>query len=77
KLFNSEKMLNSKIMEEANELVEAQSQSDLVHEAADVLFFTMTKLVKNGISWSKIEQELDRRALKLTRRGGAVKETNA
>ena len=73
RLFESDEMLSAKILEEAQELVDAASPDELVHEAADVVFFTMTKLVKNRIDWWEVEKELDRRALKVTRRGGQVK----
>ena len=37
------KMLNAKIMEEAAELCEATSKEDIAADAADVLYFALTK----------------------------------
>ena len=68
KLFESPELLASKIMEEAGELCEAQRREDVIHEAADVVFFTLARMVKEGIDWYEIQQELDRRALRVTRR---------
>ena len=68
RLFDDRELLAAKITEEAGELNEATDRSDIVHEAADVLFFVMTRLVAEGIPLDDIERELDRRALKVTRR---------
>jgi len=68
RLFDDRGLLAGKITEEAQELNEATDRSDIVHEAADVLFFVMTRLAAEGIPLDDIEAELDRRSLKLTRR---------
>lgn len=68
RLFEDPVLLASKITEEAQELNEATDRADIVHEAADVLFFAMTRLAAEGIPLREIEAELDRRALKVTRR---------
>ena len=68
RLFDDAALLASKITEEAGELNEATEHDDIVHEAADVLFFVMTRLAGEGISLDEVEAELDRRALKVTRR---------
>ena len=68
RLFEDRELLASKITEEAAELNEATDRADVVHEAADVLFFVMTRLAAEGIPLDDIERELDRRALKVTRR---------
>ena len=59
----------AKIAEEAQELNEACEREHVVSEAADVAFFVLTRLVRSGIAWHEIEEELDRRSLKVTRRG--------
>jgi phosphoribosyl-ATP pyrophosphohydrolase len=41
----------------------------VVHEAADVLYFTLTELARHGVDLAEVEAALDRRALKVTRRG--------
>jgi len=40
----------------------------VIHEAADVLYFTLTALAGHGIELAEVEDTLDRRALKVTRR---------
>lgn len=70
RLFNEEGLLGAKLVEEARELVEADGRGEVVHEAADVLYFTMARLAQEGLSLADVEAELDRRALKVSRRGG-------
>ena len=73
RLFSDDDLLNSKITEEAGELVGATDRDHIVKEAADVLFFTMAKLAKEGISFSEVTDELDFRSRKITRRPGDKK----
>lgn len=73
RLFADAELLGKKLREEADELATAVTESELVHEAADVLFFTMTRLRAAGLSLADVEAELDRRALVTTRRGGEAK----
>lgn len=73
RLFTNPELLASKVLEEARELVEASQPDHIVAEAADVLYFTLTKLVASGRSLSDVAVELDRRALKVTRRPGNAK----
>ena len=68
RLFDDRDLLASKITEEASELNEAIERGDITHEAADVLFFVMTRLAAEGIPLSDVERVLDERALKVTRR---------
>lgn len=68
RLFADRALLDAKLREEAEELTQAQRPEDVVHEAADVLFFTLARLTAEGISLAQVEAELDRRALKVTRR---------
>ena len=59
---NSE--INSKIIEEANEYVEAvnsKSKSEIIHEAADLWFHNLVSLTLNDIQVSDILEELNRR----------------
>lgn len=74
RLFNDEALLSSKIVEEAKELVEASSRQDIIWEASDVIYFALVKCVKNGVSLADIGRELEKRSLKVTRRGGDAKE---
>jgi phosphoribosyl-ATP pyrophosphohydrolase len=69
KLFADPALLAAKLREEARELGEARERADIVHEAADVLYFTLARLAREGIELAEVERHLDRRALKVTRRG--------
>ena len=71
RLLSDPTMIRGKILEEAAEFV--ADDADVVHEAADLLYFTITSLVQRGVSWNEVVDELDRRALRSTRRGGEVK----
>lgn len=58
RLFEDPALLDAKILEEAGELVEAQTDRELVWEAADVVFFVLTKLVARGLGIDALEREL-------------------
>lgn len=73
RLFSDSKLLTAKIMEEAEELCEAQSKEDVSWEAADLVYFAMTKCVQAGVSWADVQQNLDKKACKITRRRGDAK----
>jgi phosphoribosyl-ATP pyrophosphohydrolase len=68
KLFEDPALLGAKLREEAQELAEAAERDHVIHEAADVLYFTLATLARHGIDLAQIEALLDRRALKVTRR---------
>jgi phosphoribosyl-ATP pyrophosphohydrolase/phosphoribosyl-AMP cyclohydrolase/histidinol dehydrogenase len=73
RLFNDTKLLQAKIMEEANELCEATSKEDVAFEAADLLYFALTKCVAAGVSLTDVEQNLDAKSVKVKRRKGDAK----
>ncbi|KAK5130865.1 imidazoleglycerol-phosphate dehydratase [Meristemomyces frigidus] len=73
RLFNDSKMLNAKIMEEASELCEATSKADIAAEAADVLYFALTKATAAGVTLEDIERNLDAKSVKVKRRRGDAK----
>ncbi|MEM0984409.1 MAG: phosphoribosyl-ATP diphosphatase [Planctomycetota bacterium] len=73
RLFSDDDLLDKKIAEEAQELIDFRDRDNLIHEAADLLYFTLVKLAKNGVALSEIERHLDRKALKVTRRKGDAK----
>lgn len=77
RLFNDASLLAAKITEEAAEFNDANQRNEIIHEAADVVFFLATRLAKEGISWSEVESELDLRSLKVTRRPGNAKPIEA
>lgn len=56
-----EETLAGKIREEAEELIEARVPGDVAWEAADVLYFTLVKMIQAGISWNDVARELQRR----------------
>jgi phosphoribosyl-ATP pyrophosphohydrolase len=58
KLFKDRPELFSKIIEEANEVVNFTSRENLRWEIADVLYFMSTLAVAEGIDWKEIESEL-------------------
>ena len=60
-------------MEEASELCEATKQNDIAAEAADLLYFALTKCVASNVNLEDIERNLDSKSLKVTRRKGAPK----
>ena len=57
-------------MEEADELCRADKKEDIAFEAADLLYFALTKCVVSGIGIAEIEQSLDAKARKVL--GGIV-----
>lgn len=73
RLFNDSKMLNAKIMEEAQELCDAQTKEEIAAEAADVLYFALTKATAAGVSLDDIERNLDAKSVKVKRRKGDAK----
>ncbi len=58
KLFADSALLNAKILEEAEELTQAETDRDVVWEAADVIFFALTKLAARGLTLAQVEKEL-------------------
>lgn len=73
RLFTDEKLLRAKIMEEAEELCDAQTKEEVAFEAADLFYFALTRAVSKGVSLKDIELALDAKARKVTRRKGDAK----
>lgn len=73
RVINEPGLLAAKLLEEAAELAEATTQADVIHEAADLLYFTLTAVARAGVTLPDVERELARRALRLTRRPGNAK----
>jgi len=73
RLFNDANLLQSKIMEEADELCRATTKEEIAFEAADLLYFALTKCVAAGVGVADIEHSLDRKAKRITRRTGNAK----
>jgi phosphoribosyl-ATP pyrophosphohydrolase/phosphoribosyl-AMP cyclohydrolase len=72
RLLATPELLAAKLREEAAEL--AQPDADVVAEAADVMFFTMARLAAAGVSLSDVDDELQRRARRVSRRPCESKE---
>jgi phosphoribosyl-ATP pyrophosphohydrolase/phosphoribosyl-AMP cyclohydrolase/histidinol dehydrogenase len=72
--LDDEVLLRDKLLEEAQELSEAQDPQHVAEEMADVLYFAMVKAVKAGVSIDDVVAELDNRARKVTRRQGDSKD---
>ena len=73
RLFNEPGLLEAKLIEEAEELAQAQNVSETIWESADLLYFTLVAAASKGVGLEDIVAELDRRALNVTRRGGDAK----
>lgn len=67
-------LLNAKIREEANELSDAVDVTQITAEAADVLYFMLVKLQQSGLSLRDVEQQLESRMRRVTRRPGNAKQ---
>ena len=73
RLFDDGELLRDKLVEEAQELSEAESRQHVAEELADVLYFAMVKAAKAGVSIDDAVAELDKRSKKVTRRKGDSK----
>lgn len=73
RLLNNRKMLDSKIREEADELIDANTKSEIAWEAADLFYFALVKCAKNGVTLADIEKNLEAKSLRVTRRKGDAK----
>jgi phosphoribosyl-ATP pyrophosphohydrolase/phosphoribosyl-AMP cyclohydrolase/histidinol dehydrogenase len=71
KLATDAAFLKSKLLEEAKELSEASQQDDkheVAWEAADVLYFSLVAMLKNGVGLDEVYAELARRMNRVVRR---------
>ena len=68
RLAGDRALLESKLIEEARELAEAEGPRRVCEEAADLFYFAMVRAAAEGVSLSAIEDELDSRERKVTRR---------
>lgn len=60
-------------MEEASELCEATTRDEIAAEAADLFYFALTKCLAEGVSLEDVENNLDLKHSKATRRKGDAK----
>jgi phosphoribosyl-AMP cyclohydrolase/phosphoribosyl-ATP pyrophosphohydrolase len=68
-------LLGAKLTEEATELARAIAKDEVVHEAADLLYFLTVKAGAAGVDLADVLDELDRRELRTTRRPMTAKES--
>jgi phosphoribosyl-ATP pyrophosphohydrolase/phosphoribosyl-AMP cyclohydrolase/histidinol dehydrogenase len=73
RLFDDPELLRNKLVEEAQELSEAETKEEIASELADVLYFAMARAVKAGVSIDDAVANLDKKARKVTRRKGDAK----
>lgn len=73
KLLQDPALLASKLSEEARELAAASGPDEVTWETADLLYFTLVAMVGGGVDLPRVEAELERRSLRLTRKGGGAK----
>ena len=55
------KLVREKLMEEAEELCEANTKAEIIWEAADLIYFSTALITRAGVSVEEILSELDRR----------------
>lgn len=71
RLATEDGLLDKKILEEAAEVVSANG--NLIHEAADLIYFLSVKLQQSGLGLSDVGAVLEQRSRKVTRRKGDAK----
>lgn len=77
RLLQDGDLLAAKLSEEAGELAAAGTAAEVVHEAADVMYFTLVAMARAGVELDAVAAELDRRAGRLTRRPGHARPDTA
>ncbi|KAF9079489.1 trifunctional histidinol dehydrogenase, partial [Mortierella sp. AM989] len=73
RLFKDSNLVKSKIMEEAEELCDATTPEDIAWETADLIYFALVKCIANGVTLRDVEQQLENRSRKISRRPGHAK----
>lgn len=73
RLLSDPALLRSKLLEEAGELADARDAAHAAEEAADVLYFSLVRLLQAGGTLEDVERVLDLRARRVTRRAGDAK----
>src|SRR3989449_344313 len=77
KLLRDHGLLAAKLQEEAEELGRARERTDVVHEAADLLYLALVALVRGGGTLAEVVAELSRRRGAVTRRPMVAKSETA
>ena len=66
--------MKAKLIEEAEELADANTPAEIIHEVADVIYFALVAAARGEVQLSDVEKCLDDRALKVIRRPGDAKQ---
>jgi phosphoribosyl-ATP pyrophosphohydrolase len=61
-LLADAKLLNAKLLEEALEVIDAQTKDEVAWECADVLYFMTVKMQRAGVRISDVMEQLEARA---------------
>ncbi len=73
RLLDDPALLAAKLVEEAQELADADNVENATWETADLLYFALVAMVRRGVELDDVWRELDRRALGVQRRRGDAK----
>lgn len=73
RLFNDPKLVEAKIMEEAEELCQATTKDEIASEAADLIYFALTRCIAADVNLEDVERNLDMKDYKVKRRKGDAK----
>jgi phosphoribosyl-AMP cyclohydrolase / phosphoribosyl-ATP pyrophosphohydrolase len=76
RLLDDPDLLAAKLTEEAAELGAAQTDEEVIHEAADLLYFLVVRATAAGVPLEDVARELDRRERRTTRRPMMTKESS-
>ncbi len=74
KLADNPAKLRTKLVEEANELAETREPAEVTWEAADLLYFSMVRMIDSGVDVSDVFNELARRLHRVVRRPDKLEE---
>ena len=75
KLLEDPALLAAKLAEEAAELGAAQTNEEVISEAADLLYFLLVRATAAGVTIEEVARELDQRERRITRRPMTKKES--
>lgn len=73
RLLEDRELQQAKLLEEANELVQAEGCEAAAWEAADVIYFALVAAAARGAGLEDIERELAKRGRRVSRRSGEAK----
>jgi len=77
RLLRDPELLAAKLREEADELIDASTTSEVTHEAADLIYFTLVRLAASDARLEAVLAELGARSKRVTRRRGDAKSTDS